>query len=173
MADKSDGASSSMRRVLTVAAMLALVMAVVVPGGLADAVGSDGRDAGATPGAVKASLSSAPAASEDGRASAGAVPSSSLHSVVPSAASESAVDNGRGGVDPVAGPNPTAVTNVSSAVTTEVAEVDTDSGLPPAPGSVVFGTLASVEEGPSDQDVPGAATAGTPGDDAPADDSDG
>ncbi len=185
VAIRFDGVRGSVRRVLIISAVLALVMVVMVPGGLADAVSGNGRDAGATPGTATDSSKSAPTDNGTSRDNTSVAPSSGLGSAVPSAAIEStggvaaAVDNGRGGVDPLASPNAVLVAPRTSALIAEVSGVDTDSGvapvrraLPRARGLNSVSSLGSAEA-TVDQDVPGAPTSSAPGNDAPSNDSDG
>lgn len=159
------------RRLLIAAASLGLVAAT---GAVVDAARDDanGRDPGARPSSDVDDLGGAPAPApsevDDGRgpgARAGAPSENVGGSLAPAV-----LDNGRGGVDPEFGPNPIPRADAGTA-TVDVGDIDTDSGVPAARDA---GDSSGVgETAPADQDVPGAPTMSEPGDDAPANDSDG
>lgn len=172
-------------------ARLLVVGSVVVAGALAGSaaigLGDDGRDQGTPPGPTSNAPAVAPV-DADGRAgseivsrrTAGAVGEliESQLDATADAGATARLDNGRGGVDPAAGPLPVdPAVAAGSTPAPEVGVIDTDSGVLPAPDAALVVELdaldASTREPLVDQDVPGAPTGGPPGDDLPSDDRDG
>lgn len=168
-----------MRRV---AAGVALV-GVTLVGGVAIGLGGDdsnGRDGSTVPGAPTDAPT--PVDVDDGRGDGpnGKAPKPqqrSSQSLEDPAAHVSAVDNGRGGVDPAVGP--LAVTQSVAADTTSIdsGSIDTDSGVAPRPDANVAKQRADADAvgqpAPVDQDVPGASHDWPDGPGEPSNDSDG
>ena len=183
MATTVDGRARRLWRPTRRVAVAASFVAVMFAGGVASGMNgndSNGRNGDTQPGPPSDVPASPPVDIDGGRGASDVGKTAGKAPIAPGSQSQSAdharpAINGRGGVDPAAGPLPAAASQVAAEVTAslDVGVFDTDSGLAPEPGPAAQASAVAEAPGPPiDQDVPGAPTGGPPGRDRPSKDAD-